>query len=147
MSAIQVPTWSKYLLALVVVVVVGIILAIPGLLLPSPQDSGWNPFVGFARAIIVGAAFGLLAFTTTILFKTNRGSVHPGKRAVLFFLLFAGSDFALQLLNRPFFSWLSRHAGLQNTLARLVMADNGWLLPLMFLAAFIAVILLRRRRE
>jgi hypothetical protein len=62
------------------------------------------------------------------------------------FLALCWNDFAFQLLNRPVFSWLSRHADLQVVLARLVQADRGWLLPLMFLAAFIAVILLRHRR-
>jgi hypothetical protein len=152
MPDFQMPAWSKYLLALAVAVLVGTISAIPDLQLPSPQDSGWNPLVGLAHALIVGAAFSLIAFTATVWYPRgdNRaptgGLVQVGKRPLVVFLLFAMSDFVLQVLSRPFFSWLSGHSKLQDTLARLVQSGRGWLLPLMFLAVFIAVILLRHRR-
>jgi hypothetical protein len=91
MSAIQMPTWSKYLLALAVAVLVGTLSAIPDLTLPSPQDSGWNPLVGLVRAVIVGAAFSLIAFTATVWSNSRRGNVRPWKQPLLVFLLFAGT--------------------------------------------------------
>lgn len=148
MSAIQMPRRLKYSIALVLALLVGTISEIPDFALPSPQDSGWSPLIGLARAVVVGVAFSLLLVSVTILFNRPQNKLRQSnlRRGGFAFLLFAGGDFVVELLSRPFFSGLSGHAELQNALARLVEAGGGWLLPLMFLAAFIAVILLRHRR-
>jgi hypothetical protein len=148
MSDIQTPTWLRYSLALVLAVLVGTISEIPDFTLPSPQDSGWNPLIGLVHAVVVGVAFSLLFVSVTILFNRPQNNLRQSnlRRGVFVFLLFAGGGFAVELLSRPFFSGLSGHAELQNALARLVRAGGGWLLPLMSLAVFIAVILLRHRR-
>jgi hypothetical protein len=145
---IQMPTWLRYSLALVLVVLVGTISEIPDFALPSPQDSSWSPLIGLAHAVVVGVAFSLLLVSVTILFNRPQNNLRQStlRGGAFVFLLFAGGDFVVELLSRPFFSGLSGHAELQNALAHLVRAGGGWLLPLMFLAAFIAVILLKHRR-
>ena len=148
MSDIQMPTWLKYSLALALAVLVGAISELPDFALPSPQDSGWNPLVALVHAVVVGAAFSLLLVTVSMLLNRSQDDVRQSnlRRGLFVFLLFAGGDFAVELLSRPFFSGLSGHAELQNALARLVQTGGGWLLPVIFLAAFTAVILLRHRR-
>jgi len=147
MNDFGLPRWIKYSVALLVVILLGIISEIPDLGLPSPQDPSWDPLIGLVHAVIVGAAFGLIVFTAIIV--SNRQQSNMRQRtlrwAALAFLLFAGSDFALELLARPFFRGLSTHGEVQNVLARLIEAGGGWLLPLVFLTAFVAYILLRRR--
>jgi hypothetical protein len=149
MSDFELPAWIKYSVALLVVALLGVISEIPDLGLPSPQDPGWNPLIGFVHAVVVGVAFGLIVFTATI--WSNRAQSNLPQRSlrwgVFAFLLFAGSDFALELLAGPFFRGLSTHADVQNALVRLVRAGRGWLLPLVFLTAFLAFMLLRSRRS
>ena len=145
MPDIQMPTWLKYSLALVLAVLVG---TVPDFTLPSPQDSGWSPVVALVHAVVVGTAFSLLVVGGNILLKRREGEVRQSKlrTGAFVFLLFAGGDFAVELLARPFFSGLSGHADLQNALARLVEAGGGRLFPLTLLAVFVAVILLKHRK-
>jgi membrane protease YdiL (CAAX protease family) len=149
MSSFQIPTWFKYSLALAVAILLGTVSAIPDLALASPQDSGWNPLVGIMHAVIVGAAFSLIVFTETMWSNRARSNLRQStfRRIAFVFLVFAGGEFALELLMRPFFSELSRHEDLQNALAHMVQAGNGWLLPMMFLGVFIVIILFRSHRE
>jgi hypothetical protein len=148
MSDISIPTWLKYSLALALAVLVGTISEIPDFALPSPQESGWNPLVALVHAVVVGAAFSLLLVIVDRLLNRSQGNVRQSnlRRGVFVFLLFAGGDFAVELLARPLFSELSSHAALQNAVARVVRAGGGFLFPLLLLVVFIAFVLLRHRR-
>jgi hypothetical protein len=152
-SVTPIPTWLKYSLGLALAVGTAVFSAVPDLVLPSTQDSGWSPLVGLVHAIVVGTAFSLLAaFATKIWSHPNQDDrptsrfVQMARKPLAVFALFAGCDFVLEVSARPLFSWISHHAGLEATLAWSVEAGKGYLLPLAFLAVFIGVMLFRRRR-
>ena len=142
------PTWLKYSLALALAGLVGAISELPDFALPSPQDSGWNPLIALVHAVVVGAAFSLLLVTVSMWLNRSQSNVRQNntRKGVFVFLLFAGGDFAVELLGRPLFSELSSHAALQNVVARVVRAGRGLLFPLLLLGVFIAIVLLRQRK-
>jgi len=149
MSDFKIPTWFKYSIALVLVVLLGAISEIPDLELPSPQDAGWSPLIGLVHSVVVGAAFSLIVITATVWSRRRQEGLREriARLGILAFALFAVSDFALEVLARPFFSGLSGRPGLQNALVWLVQAGRGLLLPLVLLTVFLAVILFRRHRS
>lgn len=145
MSDSQIPQWLKYSAALVLAVLLGAVSEFP---LPSPQDPGWSPLIGLVHAVVVGAAFSLIVVSGTILLGQRQGNVRQSilHRGGVAFLLFAGSEFVVDCLARPFFSGLSGRSGMQNVLASLVRAGGGRMLPLTLLIVFIIVVLIRYRR-
>jgi len=141
------PPWLKYLIAIIVVALLGAISEIPDLTLPSPQDSGWSPPLALVHAVVVGAAFSLIVLIASIWSNRSQSQQSNFRRGLLVFILFGSGDFVVELLARPFFFGLSRRPELEAGFVRLVHAGRGWLLPLVFLTIFVAFILLRSNRS
>jgi H+/Cl- antiporter ClcA len=142
MSGSEMPNWLRYSAAIIAAVLLGVVSEIPDFFLPTLQDPSWTPRIALVRAVAIGTAFGLIMATTTILFPRSPDDVHKRsfRRAVFAFLLFGGTEFAFECLGRPFFA-----SGSETALAQLVQTGKGQL-PLVLLAVFIVVILLRTRR-
>jgi len=143
------PTWLKYTMALFVAVALGLISAMPDLELPSPQEIGWTPVIGLLHSLVVGASFSLIIVAATVFLTsaTERVWVRSLRRGVLAFLVFAISDFALQISFRPFFSEMSRHPELRHAITRAVVAGRGMLLSVVLLLVFVALALLKHHRR
>lgn len=136
-------------MALVIAVALGVISEIPDWTLPSPQNPGWTPLIGLFHALVIGATFGLIVLAAMVLTSGDRQTLWPRslRRSVLAFLLFAVGDFVVELSMRPFSSNISGYSGLQHTIGRIVEAGRGFAVPLVLLAVFLGVILVRRYRS
>ncbi len=131
--------WRK-LLGFAIVVIVA---AIVGYVLPSPMWAN-SPGRVLVRVAIIAAGFGILPVVYRIWSPSGRGRISTRRWVVLFALLVV-MLLALGLLGPKLFSWLE-DVGLGGVIGRLVEAGGGWLVPLVFLAVFLAFVLLRRRR-
>jgi hypothetical protein len=142
-------TWRKYGIALLLVTFVGVISAIPDLDLPSPQDPGWTPLIGLLQAVIAGVGFSLIVFIATA-WSRKSGTDDTRSRlrkAVYVFLIVGGGEFVLDLSTRIFLYGHANRTELQRILAQIVEAGRGYLLPLFFLALFIAFMFWKTRRS
>jgi hypothetical protein len=147
MPGSEMPNWFKYSSAIVVAVLLGVVSEIPDFFLPTLRDPNWSSRVALVNAVAIGTAFSLIFVTARILFPRPANDLRRStlRQAVFAFLLFGGTEFAFECLARPFSAGLSDHSGLQTALAHLVQAGRGQL-PLVLLAVFIVVLLLRTRR-
>jgi hypothetical protein len=144
----DVPTWLKYMMALVLAVILGAISAMPDFH-PSPQHPDWTPLIGLIHSLVVGVSFSLIIVAGTALLAPTREDLWARslRRGGLIFLLFATSDFALEISMRPFLSVLSGHPEMQNSVARAVQVGKGFLLPLVLLLVFLALVFLKYYRR
>lgn len=149
MNSNRLPDWIRYSLIFIIVVILGGVSEIPDLALPLPQDSGWNPLIGLAHAIMVGAAFSLILVIASYGPRQINAEQRQfsGQRALLVFLIFAAADFLVELSARPLISLLSDHVGTERDIAQLVQTGGGWFVPLVFLTLFAVVFLIRRGRR
>jgi uncharacterized membrane protein YbaN (DUF454 family) len=109
----------------------------------------------FTTAPTWGHSFMVIAITVAvfaIMFIVHRLWRAPGEerlpkwRFVAFFLFLILVLLALQRPWPRLSSWLSRHPGFDDLVARLVDAGGGWLLPSVLLVLFIAVMWKKRGR-
>jgi len=127
--------WRK-LLGFAIVVIVA---AIVGYVLPSPMWAN-SPGRVLVRVAIIAAGFGILPVVYRIWPPSGRGHMST-RRWVVFFALLVVAMLALGFFGSNLISWLDQ-AGFGGAFE----AWGGWLLPLVFLAVFLAFVLLRRRR-
>jgi len=137
MADLRQATWLKYLVVLIVAVIAGYVL-------PSPMWAN-TPGRVLVRVAIIAAGFGILPVVYRIWSPSGRGRISTRRWVVLFALLVV-MLLALGLLGPKLFSWLE-DVGLGGVIGRLVEAGAGWLLPLAFLAVFLAFVLLKFRRR
>lgn len=86
------PSWLKYSVALVIVVLLAVVSEIPDFELPSPQDPGWTPLIGLVHALAAGAGFGLIVFVASVWSNRPRGDNRKTglRRGVYAFLILGG---------------------------------------------------------
>jgi hypothetical protein len=137
MPELRQATWLKY-------VVIPIVAVIAGYVLPPPTWAD-SPGRVLVRVAIIVAAFGLIPVVDRIWPAPSGQGLISTRRLVALFALFAFVLLALGFFGPKLISWLY-WAGFGGTVGRLVEAWGGLLLPLVFLAVFLAFMLLRRRR-
>ncbi len=133
MADLRRASWLKYL---IIPIVVGVIAAY---VLPPPTWAD-SPARVVVRVAIIVAAFAIIPVVYRIWPPSGQRLVST-RRFVADFALFAVVLLALGFFGPKLISWLY-----QAGFGRLFEAWGGWLLPLVFLAVFLAFMLLRRRR-
>jgi hypothetical protein len=137
MASMRKASWLKYVTVLTVALLAAYVL-------PPPT---WENSPGrvLVRVAIIVATFGIILGVL--------GTWHPSgqrristRRFVAFFAAFVVVLLALGFFAPKLISWLYQE-DFGGTVGRLVQAWGGWLLPLVFLAIFLAVILLKLRRR
>ncbi len=132
MADLRQATWVKYVIVLIVAVIAGYVL-------PPPTWAD-SPSRVLVRVAIIVTSFGIILVVLRIWPPSGRGSIST-RRFVAVFALFVVAMLALGFFGSNLISWLDQ-AGFGGTFE----AWGGWLLPLVFLAIFLAFVLLRRRR-
>ncbi len=125
-------SWLKYVIVLIVAVIAGYVL--------PPSTWADSPGRVLVRVAIIVAAFGIILVVLRFWPPSGRGSIST-RRFVAVFALFVVVMLALGFFGSNLNSWLDQ-AGFGGAFE----AWSGWLLPLVFLAIFLAFVLLRRRR-
>lgn len=136
MADLRQASWLKYVIVLIVAVIAGYVL--------PPSTWADSPGRVLVRVAIIVTSFGIILVVLRIWPPSGRGSIST-RRFVAVFALFVVVMLALGFFGSNLNSWLDQ-AGFGGTVGRLVEAWGGWLLPLVFLAIFLAFVLLRRRR-
>lgn len=137
MADLRQASWLKYVIVLIVAVIAGYVL--------PPSTWADSPGRVLVRVAIIVAAFGIIPVVYRIWPVPSGQGLISTRRLVAVFALFAVVLLALGFFGPKLISWLYQ-AGFGDTVGRLVEAWGGWLLTLLFLAVFLAFVLLRRRR-
>ena len=132
MADLKQASWLKYVIVLIVAVIAGYVL--------PPSTWADTPGRVLVRVAIIVTSFGIILVVLRIWPPSGQGSIST-RRFVAVFAVFVLVMLALGFFGPKLISWLE-----QAGFGRLFEAWGGWLLPLVFLAVFLAFILLRRRR-
>ncbi len=132
MADLRQASWLKYVIVLIVAVIAGYVL--------PPSTWADSPGRVLVRVAIIVTSFGIILVVLRIWPPSGQGLIST-RRFVAVFAVFVVVLLALGFFGPKLTSWLY-----QAGFGRLFDAWGGQLLPLVFLAVFLAFMLLRRRR-
>jgi hypothetical protein len=108
--------------------------------------SRYTPAQSLIWIVVTVAFFGLIPLVHRLR-SAHGGEKLPTSRFVIFFTLLVLGLLAINFFQPWLLSTLNHHRSTRDAIDRLVGVGGGWLLPLLMLAIFAAIMLVRRRRS